>query len=134
MKKLDVLNGTLAKLLEAEIANVKPMPVLGDDDSINLSEWQEGYIRGLQLAKTHLNNVHAALKAAPPAVKQSEEMVPCPARKCGTGHGFCGLCGTAGEATRSEAETYAKHAMRRDEDMQRRLNENALRNIRSTRW
>lgn len=115
MKKVDVLRGTLIKLLEAEIANVRPAVTLGDDDSIHLSDLQQGYIRGLQLAKTHVANVHAAIMdAAPARSKQDrEEMVPCPAMKCGTGHGICGLCGTAGEVTREEAEDYARMHLNR---------------------
>ena len=38
-----------AKALEM-IANVQPIPIMGDDDSIHLTDKQEGYVEGLRAA------------------------------------------------------------------------------------
>ena len=40
----------LIEALETAVTNVQPQPMIGDDDSIFLTEWQEGYRDGIKRA------------------------------------------------------------------------------------
>lgn len=50
---------TLINELDNWIKSIKPRVVIGDDDSIYLSEWQEGYLSALKEVKGTVGDYNA---------------------------------------------------------------------------